>query len=258
MLANLKIDIRSLILCAVLSAMVSGCPNELYCRQCDFDSNQVKVCKKCEFSYFNPAIRACDILHRKSQRKDCIEYVQISSTEQQCKTCAYGYRLTETKSCEKCDVENCAKCDAKNTCSACFDGRAVEENQCTIKGKCGLDRCSICEYKSGSGDVKCLQCESGFALDRHGMCTESPAYCQQLDPIYPEICKVCNSGYYITEKSLCRANYPRRAQGAIWWTLLLMGLILLIAAFYMCREWRISRAKQQSHATQSLSEYFVE
>ena len=229
-----------------LIAATLCCPNEDFCRQCDFETS---VCLKCENSVLNKSSKKCDVNVKPIANCDTPNEDDASL----CKKCVYGFGVTtDLKSCVKCEDANCASCPLNpKKCEACF-GKFVlnEDNVCVVDDRNLNPNCAVNHSNSNARQPGCLQCSDNFSLAGINCVAQTISKCAIIDIFYKG-CQVCVAGYYIHEDKDCVLNgqrKPDKNKGSKW---LIFFLIVLIIGAGAAAYWYF-KIRPQNGSSESL------
>lgn len=129
-----------------------------------------------------------------------------------------------------------AYCDEKDNCWGCKDGYKLKywtfSNSCDPFHFPGVLKCDVTRIVNKQ--EICVSCMSGYSLSSQGNACLSESFgCEQLDDGAIGRCRICRSGYYITNNKICLPSpYPKFS---IWlppfWIRILFALVVFLIVF---------------------------
>ena len=213
----------------LLTLITLSCPNEMFCRQCEFkeDSN---ICKSCSEAVFDLKTEKC--VPVTDNFPHCIEFNKTNNLIS-CSRCIYGFRLNNKNECEPCDIKECAVCQTdKQSCDICLNSKTfdTDKQECSSKKRCEIDDCQMCDK-----NARCIKCQSGSSFDKNGKCKTFKPNCLYINPERTIECLTCDFGYYITNDGDCLPNVHKGTHWIIkilFWLFVLGGFIAIGYLFY--------------------------
>ena len=175
------------------------------CLTCFGDKNYI-VCSSCDSSFKLENNRCLKIKKEKcviGENEKCKSCQDDEEFIDKCKTCNYGYYLSNNTNKTKClscnKIDKCIECNEDNDnliCKRCQDGYLLLNNSC-IEEKCEIginEKCSSCKTDIGR-KKECNTCNEGYFISEANplFCTkcsiDNCRYCSILNG--KEVCNEC-------------------------------------------------------------------
>ena len=216
----------------VFCSIVSACPDEVNCLQCDtHKAGEKDTCRYCENSFLDKVKKTC-VSKVETPVDHCKEYSQIDN-KVVCNRCDLGFKIdSDNNVCVNCSVESCAICDNDiQICSGCFEHKKYDffNNTCLKDTPCGVENCDICNTIDYV--ITCAFCATGFSVvSGTGACAAGPANCNLIEKEGDKECSTCDWGFYIAADGVCKANDS--PSFSHWWVWLVLVLVALAVVGY--------------------------
>ena len=120
-----------------------------------------------------------------------------------CKKCMPGFFLKDNACTATTTVTECSEYETEELCSKCKPNFILSKDKksCTAIGTIAGANCSTAR---NTASPECIVCKDGFFFNSEGVCTECQVTgCAICDVINLRKCKLCKSGYQMTELFYC-------------------------------------------------------
>ena len=120
-----------------------------------------------------------------------------------CKKCKPGYYLANNTCTEVTSITNCSEYESDTLCSKCAQNFILSKDKlsCSDIGNTAGSNCAV---GRNVDNPECIVCKEGYFFDSKGVCTQCQIEgCAVCDVINLRKCKLCKSGYQMTELFYC-------------------------------------------------------
>lgn len=122
-----------------------------------------------------------------------------------CNKCMPGFYLKDNACTATSTVADCSEYESETLCSKCNPGFILSTDKLTcsaIGGTAGAN----CSVGRMTPEPECIVCKEGFFFNAEGVCTEcNVTGCAICDVINLRKCRLCKSGFQMTELFYCEA-----------------------------------------------------